>query len=74
MTGGENVASREVEDVLLEQPGVRQAAVVGVPDQRWGERIAAVIVAADPAVPPDPAALVAACRARLAGFKTPRSR
>jgi acyl-CoA synthetase (AMP-forming)/AMP-acid ligase II len=73
VTGGENVASRQVEEVLLEQPGVREAAVVGVPDERWGERVAAVIVATDPASPPDPAALTAACRERLAGFKTPRS-
>jgi acyl-CoA synthetase (AMP-forming)/AMP-acid ligase II len=73
VTGGENVASREVEDVLLEQPGVREAAVVGVPDERWGERVCAVVVPADPEAPPDPDALVAACRARLAGFKTPRN-
>jgi acyl-CoA synthetase (AMP-forming)/AMP-acid ligase II len=73
VTGGENVASRQVEEVLLEQPGVREAAVVGVPDERWGERVAAVIVATDPGTPPDPDALVNACRGRLAGFKTPRS-
>ena len=73
VTGGENVASREVEDVLLEQPGVHEVAVVGVPDQRWGERVCAVIVATDAAAPPDPAALIAACQARLARFKSPRS-
>ncbi len=73
VTGGENVASREIEDVLLEQPGVREAAVIGVPDERWGERVVAVIVPTDPAAPPQVPDLVAACRARLAGFKTPRS-
>ena len=73
VTGGENVASREIEDVLLEQPGVREAAVVGVADERWGERVVAVVVPSDPSEPPEVSDLVAACRARLAGFKTPRS-
>jgi acyl-CoA synthetase (AMP-forming)/AMP-acid ligase II len=71
VTGGENVASREVEDVLRELAGVRDAAVVGVADERWGERICAAIVA-DTANPPSPEALMAGCRERLAGFKTPR--
>jgi acyl-CoA synthetase (AMP-forming)/AMP-acid ligase II len=71
VTGGENVASREVEDVLRELAGVRDAAVVGVSDERWGERICAAIVA-DSADPPSPDALMAGCRERLAGFKTPR--
>ncbi len=71
VTGGENVASREVEDVLRELPGVREAAVVGVADERWGERICAAIVA-DSGAAPSPDALTAGCRERLAGFKTPR--
>ncbi len=72
VTGGENVSSREVEDVLREAAGVRDVAVFGVADERWGERICAVVVPDDGA-PPDPEVLVAACRTRLAGFKTPRS-
>ncbi len=71
VTGGENVASREVEDALREVDGVRDVAVVGVRDERWGERVCAVVVA--DGAPPDPERLVAACRERLAGFKTPRS-
>jgi acyl-CoA synthetase (AMP-forming)/AMP-acid ligase II len=71
VTGGENVASREVEDVLRELAGVRDVAVVGVVDQRWGERICAAVVP-DAAAPPTTEDLVAGCRARLAGFKTPR--
>ena len=44
MSGGENVASREVEAVLHTHPGVADVAVIGLPDERWGERVAAVVV------------------------------
>ena len=71
VTGGENVASREVEDVLRELDGVSDVAVFGVADERWGERICAAVVP-DPAALPTEEALVAGCRERLAGFKTPR--
>ncbi len=72
VTGGENVASREVEGVLREIAGVRDVAVVGLADERWGERVCAVVVT-DPAHPTTAEELVAGCRARLAGFKTPRT-
>jgi len=68
ISGGFNVYPREIEDVLLEQPGVREAAVIGVPDERRGER-PVVFFAGDA----DPAALEAACRRLLAAFKVPRS-
>jgi acyl-CoA synthetase (AMP-forming)/AMP-acid ligase II len=45
--GGENIAPAEIEDVLAEHPGVLEAAVIGVPDDEWGQRIAAVVVLAD---------------------------
>ena len=70
--GGENVYPREVENLLRERPGVAQVAVVGVPDAYWGEQVGAVIQAADPLHPPDPATLLAHCREQLAGYKTPR--
>ncbi|TDD39762.1 AMP-dependent synthetase [Actinomadura sp. KC06] len=70
ITGGENVSSREVEDVLRTVPGVGQVAVIGLPDPRWGQTVCAVIV--PDGVPPDGDELSGACRARLAGFKTPR--
>ena len=70
ITGGENVSSREVEDVLSTHPGVDQVAVVGVPDAYWGEAICAVVVAAGE--PPDADALVAHVRVRLSPFKRPR--
>ena len=66
LCGGFNVYPREIEDVLLEQPGVREAAVVGVPDERRGERPVA-FYAGDA----EPAALEAACRRQLASFKVP---
>jgi acyl-CoA synthetase (AMP-forming)/AMP-acid ligase II len=71
VSGGENISSLEVEDVLHGCPGVREAAVVGVADARWGENVCAVVVAR-PGEHPDPAALVREVRRHLAGFKTPR--
>ena len=69
VSGGENVASREIEAVLYEHPAVQDVAVVGVPDERWGEHVCAVVV---PCTPVDAETLIAHCRERLAGFKTPR--
>lgn len=71
VSGGENVASLEVEDVLCGHPAVAAAAVVGVPDERWGERVTAVVVAR-PGSAIDGHELVAWCEGRLAGFKRPR--
>ena len=69
--GGENIYPREIEDVLFAHPDVSQAAVLGLADDTWGERVAAVIKPADPANPPSPAALREYCRECLAGFKAP---
>jgi acyl-CoA synthetase (AMP-forming)/AMP-acid ligase II len=69
--GGENVHPLEVELVLSRHPGVREVAVVGRADQRWGEIVRAVIVAADPDDPPDVEDLRRTARAELAGFKVP---
>ena len=71
ITGGENVASREVERVLHEHRAVREAAVIGVPDNRWGELVTAVI-ALRPGIDADADELIGHCRAQLAGFKAPR--
>jgi len=71
ISGGENVYCAEVEAALRSHPQVRLAAVVGVPDARWGEAVhAAVVLADDSAVDSD--ALRAWCRERLAGYKCPR--
>jgi acyl-CoA synthetase (AMP-forming)/AMP-acid ligase II len=71
LTGGENVYSREVEDVLHEHPDVVAAAVVGAPDEVWGEQVVAVL---EPVAGrhPDEAEIRAFCRERLAGYKCPR--
>lgn len=74
-TGGENVSSVEVERVLLSSPDITEAAVIGVPDDRWGEAVTAVVVPADPST--DAAALaerlVAHCRTHLGGFQVPKA-
>jgi o-succinylbenzoate---CoA ligase len=72
VSGGENVACAEVEQVLEEHPGVLEAAVVGRPDPEWGELVVAYVVAkGDGAL--DRAQLDAHCRERLAGYKVPRA-
>ncbi len=72
ISGGENVYPAEVERVLLLHPSVAEVAVIGVPDERWGETVKAVVVPA-PGATVDPAALIAHCRAHLAGYKRPTS-
>ncbi|MGX5653697.1 acyl-CoA synthetase [Geodermatophilus nigrescens] len=71
ISGGENVYPAEVESALLELPGVLEAAVIGVPDETWGEVGLAVLVVAESA-DRDPDAVRAALRERLAAFKVPR--
>ncbi len=73
ITGGENVSSREVEDLLTDHPAVSAAAVVGVPDERWGELVCAVVVWQDgDGDRPSPRELVAWTDGRIAGYKRPR--
>jgi acyl-CoA synthetase (AMP-forming)/AMP-acid ligase II len=71
-TGGENVPSLRVENVLNRHPLVERSAVIGVPDARWGEAVTAVVVAVSPDAVAE-AELIAFCRERLAGFETPKS-
>jgi acyl-CoA synthetase (AMP-forming)/AMP-acid ligase II len=72
ITGGENVYSPEVEQVIAEYPGVAEVAIIGVPDPRWGESIKAVVAAA-PGTSIDPDKVIEFCRERLAHYKCPRS-
>ena len=72
ITGGENVYPAEVENVLAAHPAVAEVAVIGVPDDRWGETVKAVVVAR-PGQVVEGADLVGFARGRLAGFKCPTS-
>jgi acyl-CoA synthetase (AMP-forming)/AMP-acid ligase II len=72
ISGGENVSSIEVEDALCSHPAVAEAAVIGVPDERWGETVKALVVLA-PGHAVGEAELIAHCRARLAHYKCPTS-
>jgi fatty-acyl-CoA synthase len=72
VSGGENVYPREVENALFEHPAVGDVAVLGVPDERWGEAVKAIVVLREgrSASARD---LVDFCRGKLAGYKLPRS-
>jgi fatty-acyl-CoA synthase len=72
ITGGFNVFAREVEDVLVEHPHVRQAAVIGVPDEKWGEAVKAVVVLA-PGVTVTAEELIALVRDRKGAVQAPKS-
>ncbi|MEY3361962.1 MAG: hypothetical protein RL531_1681 [Actinomycetota bacterium] len=71
VSGGENVASREVEEVLHRHPGVLEVAVVGVPDDHWGEVVCAAVVPRD-GVPIDAEQVIEISRQHLASYKKPR--
>ncbi len=71
ISGGENIATIEVEQVIGAHPSVAEAAVVGAPDERWGEALVAYVTRRGDATP-EPEAIVAFARERLAGFKVPR--
>ena len=72
ISGGENVYPAEVEQVLLQHPGVADVAVVGMPDERWGEVGCAYVCPAEPSQAPQEETLQTWCRERLAGYKVPK--
>ncbi|SFT32273.1 Acyl-CoA synthetase (AMP-forming)/AMP-acid ligase II [Actinopolyspora lacussalsi subsp. righensis] len=73
ITGGENVSSIEVEDVLFSHPAVSEVAVIGVPSDKWGETIKALVVLAPETEEPTEGELIAWCKQRAAGYKAPTS-
>jgi acyl-CoA synthetase (AMP-forming)/AMP-acid ligase II len=72
VSGGENVYPVEVEEALAQHPAVAEVAVIGVPHERWGETVKALVVCRD-GPPVDAEELVAFARERLAGYKLPRA-
>jgi acyl-CoA synthetase (AMP-forming)/AMP-acid ligase II len=72
ISGGENIYSPEIERVLAEHPAVMEVAIIGVPDDRWGEAVKAV-VSLTPGTQATEDELIAYCREHLAHFKSPRS-
>ena len=71
ISGGSNIYPREIEEVLLRHPQVREAAVVGLPDADWGE-IAVAVLVCQPGAPPAEAELEALCLQQIARFKRPK--
>jgi acyl-CoA synthetase (AMP-forming)/AMP-acid ligase II len=72
ITGGENVSSIEVEECLYQHPAVAEAAVIGVPDEKWGETVKALVVLR-PGLSAEPAELIEFCRGRMTHYKCPTS-
>ncbi len=71
VTGGENVYSAEVEQVLAKHPGVRMCAVIGLPDEKWGEKVVALIMPSDGHKPTQDE-IINHCRQHIAGYKVPK--
>jgi acyl-CoA synthetase (AMP-forming)/AMP-acid ligase II len=72
ISGGENVYPAEVESAIYGHPDVLEVAVIGIPDDKWGEAVKAVCVA-KPGATIDPSSVIAWARERIAGFKVPKS-
>ncbi|MEM1230670.1 MAG: AMP-binding protein, partial [Pseudomonadota bacterium] len=72
VSGGENVYCTEVEEALYTHPAVLEAAAFGVPDEKWGEAVHAVVVPRPEHADVDPADIIEHCRAHIAGYKVPK--
>ncbi|MGR9091810.1 MAG: class I adenylate-forming enzyme family protein [Gammaproteobacteria bacterium] len=73
VTGGENVYCTEVEEALFKHPAVLEAAAFGVPDEKWGEAVHAVVVPRAGHGDVDPADIIEFCRSQIAGYKVPKA-
>ena len=72
ISGGENIYPTEIDDLLSKHPKVFQAAVIGVPDEKWGEAVKAVIVC-KPGEKLSQAEVISYCKEHLAGYKCPKT-
>ncbi|HRK71630.1 MAG TPA: AMP-binding protein, partial [Micropepsaceae bacterium] len=72
VSGGENIYPAEVENALMAHPAIADAAVIGVPDEKWGEAVKGVVVLKKDAKA-DPAEIINFCRSKIAGYKCPKS-
>jgi len=72
ISGGENVYSIEVENVIYQHPAAREAAVIGVPDEKWGEAVKAIVTLKEGATLTE-SELIEFCASRLADYKVPKS-
>jgi fatty-acyl-CoA synthase len=71
ITGGENVSSIEVEDAVFSHPAVAEVAVIGIPDDKWGELVTALVVVAEGEQVGE-ADIISHCRGKIAGYKIPK--
>ena len=72
VSGGENIYPAEVENAIMGHPAVADVAVIGVPDERWGEAVKAIVVK-KPGVAGEPSEIISFARERIAGYKLPKS-
>jgi acyl-CoA synthetase (AMP-forming)/AMP-acid ligase II len=73
ITGGEHVYPSEVEKVICTHPGVLDAAVVGLPHEKWGEGVTAFVIPKDAKDPPTETEIIDFCQGKMAGYKRPQS-
>jgi acyl-CoA synthetase (AMP-forming)/AMP-acid ligase II len=73
ITGGEHVYPSEVEKIVGAYPGVLDVAIVGLPDDKWGEAVVAIVIPKDPQDPPTEEAILDFCRGKMAGYKRPKA-